>query len=99
MVFLSYPRPVMVKCVAVIKEFYRKADKVQVKVLGRKKLSKKSKSRVKHEKEVDLLYDDWTTEDWQEDGFLGSSRACITFSPITQILLLSLFLILSILQN
>ena len=99
MFFLSYPRPVMVKCVAVIKEFYRKADKVQVKVLGRKKLSKKSKSKVKLEKEVDLLYDDWTTEDWQEDGFLGSSRACKIFSPITHILLLSLFLIISMHRN
>ncbi len=88
----------MVKCVAVIKEFYRKADKVQVKVIGRKKLSKKSKSRLKHEKEVDLLYDDWTTEDWQEDGFLGSSRACQTFSPITHILLLSMFLIIAMLR-
>lgn len=89
----------MVKCVAVIKEFYRKADKVQVKVLGRKKLSKKSKARVKHEKEVDLLYDDWTTEDWQEDGFLGTSRASKIFSPITHFLLLSLFLIKSMLRN
>ena len=89
----------MVKCVAVIKEFYRKADKVQVKVLGRKKLSKKSKSKVKLEKEVDLLYDDWTTEDWQEDGFLGSSRAYKIFSPITHILLLSLFLIISMHRN
>ena len=91
----------MVKCVAVIKEFYRKADKVQVKVLGRKKLSKKSKSKVKHETEVDLLYDDWTTEDWQEDGFLGSSSraSCKIFSPISQLLLLSLFLIISMLRS
>ena len=87
----------MVKCVAVIKEFYRKADKVQVKVLGRKKLSKKSKSRVKHQKEVDM-YEDWTTEDWQEDGFLNSSRASKTCSHIIHILLFSLFLIL-ILRN
>ena len=82
----------MVKCVAVIKEFYRKADKVQVKVLGRKKSSTKTKSKVKHQKEVDL-YDDWTTEDWQEDGFLGSSIATNKSSHFI-LILFSLFLIL-----
>ena len=88
----------MVKCVAVIKEFYRKADKVQVKVLGRKKLSKKSKARVSHQKEVDL-YDDWTTEDWKEDGFLGSSKASKTFSTHVTYILFTLFLMISLLRN
>ena len=88
----------MVKCVAVIKEFYRKADKVQVKVLGRKKLSKKSKSRVSHQKEVDL-YDDWTTEDWQEDEFLGSSKASKIFTTHVNYILFTLFLMISLLRN
>ena len=88
----------MVKCVAVIKEFYRKADKVQVKVLGRKKLSKKSKARVSHQKEVDL-YDDWTTEDWQEDEFLGSSKASKIFTTHVTYILFTLFLMISLLRN
>ena len=33
----KFPKPVIIKCVAVIKEFYRKADKVRVKIIGRKR--------------------------------------------------------------
>ena len=33
-----FPKPVIVKCVAVIKEFYRKSDKARVKIIGRKKI-------------------------------------------------------------
>ena len=88
----------LVKCVAVIKEFYRKADKVQVKVIGRKKFSKKTKLRVSHQKEVDL-YDDWTTEDWQKDGFLSGSKASKTVTNHVTYILFTLFLLISLLRN
>ena len=67
-----HPIPVNVKCVAVIKEFYRKSVKVQVKVLGRKKFRAQD---INNDVE-DEIYEDWTTENWddeEEEGFSSNS--------------------------
>ena len=81
----------MIKCVAVIKEFYRKADKVQVNVLGRKRSAKKFELKKNLQKEVDL-YEDWTKEDWPEEGLPSRSTLKafphIIFSVFLKILLL-----------
>ena len=54
----KHPYPVMVKCVAVIREFYRKSVKSRVSILGREKV----KDAVKD------AYNDGTTE-----GFVSSA--------------------------
>ena len=54
----QHPYPVMVKCVAVIREFYRKSVKSRVSILGREKV----KDAVKD------AYNDGTTE-----GFVSSA--------------------------
>ena len=81
----------MIKCVAVIKEFYRKADKVQVNVFGRKRSAKKFELKKNLQKEVDL-YEDWTKEDWPEEGLPSRSALKafphIIFSVFLKILLL-----------
>ena len=63
----------IVKCVALIKEYYRKSYKVQVKVKGRKKL----KVGDAKAEETEVLYEDWTTEEWQDTR--DSSRVMVSF--------------------
>ena len=59
----------IIKCVALIKEYYRKSYKVQVKVKGRKKLLIGDANV----EDTEILYDDWTTEEWQDSENSGQS--------------------------
>ena len=52
------PYPLMVKCVAVIREFYRKSVKARVSVIGRKKVKEGTKE----------VFYDWTTEGFVSGG-------------------------------
>jgi hypothetical protein len=59
----KHPYPVMVKCVAVIREFYRKSVKARVSILGRKKV----KGGVKE-----------TSNDGTTEGFVSSAAHIFT---------------------
>ena len=82
----KFPKPVIIKCVAVIKEFYRKADKVRVKIIGRKRVVD---ARGEEEEEEADDYD--TTNEERNDGFRQ-----IFSSNASSRLRLSLLLIASI---
>jgi len=85
-----HPIPVNVKCVAVIKEFYRKSVKVQVKVLGRKKFHTKDRNNVIE----DDIYEDWTTENWEDD--FGSNSATYWLISSDYYLVLFTYLLLTV---
>ena len=90
--FSRHPTPVNVKCVAVIKEFYRKSVKVQVKVLGRKKFRAQDRSNVVE----DDIYEDWTPEDGDEEEDFSSNSAIYWLLSTDYYLVLFTYLLLTV---
>ena len=86
-----FPKPVIVKCVAVIKEFYRKSDKARVKIIGRKKIVDSTEhNEVEAETEdyePTITYDDDDDDDDEDvdwrPTFSSSTRLSFSVSSFT----------------